>query len=389
MRYTLCALFFHIILIFLWCSTGFCAEGVEWGRLRLAPKLSVGEQYSDNVFLTEKNEEDEYITTILPELSLDFAFSPRSILNVGYKADFRIYTEFDNFRKDHHRGGLSWTWTSPKGSEFAIGADAEDSSMQPYSEKDRHKDFVKGEAFVDSLLKVGAFTGLGIRYAHTSRRFDSRLDKIDEYDRDAITLDILYRRFRHLPLLLEYSYYHQDNNDLDEPSTDMDTHTVFIGARWDPTAKLSGTLKVGYTQTDFEEVDDFSGFATDTDLTYRFSDITTFKLRAYRMLVRSTWAGRETGNYFISSGGGLSATYRSAPIAIVLDFSYTNNDFEQKDWWYEEREDNYFRAGVMAEHLLQDWLLLSLSYHYSRNDSNFASVDYRENRVEARCSLFI
>lgn len=380
---------FHTILIFLWCSTGFSAEGVEWGRLRLAPKLSVAERYSDNIFLTEQDPQNEYVTAISPELLVDFAISPSSILSIGYEGDFRFYSELNNFRKDHHQGGLSWTLTMPKGSKFAVGAKVQDSSIQPYSEEDRRKDFVKPEAFADILLKLWAFTDLGLRYDHTSRRFDSPLDKIDEFDRDTITLDILYKGFPLLPLLFEYSYYHQDNNDQDGLSTDMDTHTVFVGARWDPTARLSGTLKVGYTQTDFEEVTDFSGFATDTDLLYRFSTITTFKLSAYRRVIKSTWAGRETGDYFISSGGSLSATYRMEPIAIMLGLSYTNNDFQQEASWYEDREDNYFSAGVQGKYLIRKWLSFSLGYQYSQNDSNFATLDYIENRVEAEFSLFI
>lgn len=381
---------FHIILIFfVWPSAAFCAEGVEWGRLRLVPKLSVAERYSDNIFLTEKDEQDEYITTISPELSVDLAFAPGNILSLSYEGDFRFYSEFDNLRKDHHQGGLSWTYTMPRGSKFAIGTKVQDSSIQPYSEEDRHKDFVKPEAFANILLKLGAFTDLGLRYDRTSRRFDNPLDEIDEFDRDTITLDMLYKGFPLLPLLFEYNCYHQDNNDLDGPSTDMDTHTVFVGARWDPTARLSGTLKVGYTQTDFEEVPDFSGFATDMDLAYRFSTITTFKLSAYRRAVKSTWAGRETGDYFISSGGSLSATYRTEPIAIVLDLSYTNNDFQQEASLYEDREDNYFRAGVQGKYLIREWLSFSLGYQYSRNNSNFATVDYIENCVEAEFSLFI
>ena len=382
-----CPIVIHILLIFLWSSTGFSAEGVEWGSVRFVPKLSVAEKYSDNIFLNGKDVQDGYVTAISPELLVDFALATRNILSLSYEGNFRFYSELDNFRKDHHRCGLFWRWIWPRESEFAAGAKVQDSTIQPYSEEDRHKDFVKPEAFADILLKLGAFTDLGVRYNRISRRFDNPLDEIDEFDRDTITLNILYKAFPLLPLLFEYSYYHQDNNDLGGFSTDMDTNTVFIGARWDPASRLSGALKIGYTQTDFEEVSDFSGFATDTNLLYRFSTITTFKLSAYRRVVKSTRAGRDTGDYLISSGGSLSATYRTEPITIVLDLSYTNNDFQQEASWNEDREDNYFRAGMQGKYLMREWLLFSLGYQYSRNDSNYATVDYIENRVEAEFFL--
>ena len=361
---------------------------MEWGRIRLTPKLTVAEEYSDNVFLTEKDEENEYITKISPELTVDFAFAPRSILSLNYNGDFRLYSEYDNFRDAHHQGGLSWKGTTPKGSTFELGTKVQDSAFQPYSEEDRAKDFVKWDGFADTLLKLGSFTELGLRYDHSSRRFDKSRNTIDEYDRDGITLDIFFPKFPFTALLLEYSFFHQNNNDLGELSTDMDTHTVFVGAQWEPTAKLSGTLKVGYTQTDLEEVNDFSGFATDTELTYRFSDITSVKLSANRMLSRSTRAGRETGSYYVSTGGTLSATHhRWDPLTVTLDFSYTNYDFRQQGPLEEDREDDLFRAGLSAEYLVTDWLSVDLSYKYRRNDSDFETVDYRENRVQAGFSL--
>jgi len=376
------------IMIFLWCNIGFSAEGLEWGRFRLTPKFSMAEQYSDNVFLTEKDEDHEYITKIMPEFTVDFAFAPRSILSLSYEGDFRFYSEYDNFREGHHLGGLSWKGETSKGSTFELGAEVQDSAFQPYSEQDRAKDFIKWDGFADTLLKLGAFTEVGFRYDHTTRRFDRSRNARDEFDRDGITLDIYFPKFPVTTLLLEYSFFHQNNNDLGEPSTDMDTHTVFVGARWEPTAKLSGTLKVGYTQTDLEEVNDFSGFATDTELTYRFSDITSFKLSANRILSRSTRAGRETGSYFVSTGGTLSATHhRWDPLKVTLELSYTNNDFRQQGPLEEDREDDLFRAGLLAKYSITDWLSFSLSYKYRRNDSDFETVDYRENRVQAGFSL--
>ena len=378
------------IIILLWSATGFGAQGLEWGRFRLTSELSVTEEYSDNIFLTEKNEEDGYLTEISPELTVDLAFAPGSILSFSYEGDFRFYSKFDNFRKDHHLGGLSWTGKTGKGSKFEVGVKVQDSAFQPYSEEDRAEDFVKWDGFADTLFKLGTFTELGLRYDHTSRRFDSSRNAGDEFDRDGITLDIFFPKFPLTALLLEYSFFHQDNNDLDEPSTDMDTHTVYVGVRWDPTAKLSGTLKMGYTQTDLEEVDDFSGFAMNTDLTYRFSEITTFKISANRMLSRSTGAERETGSYFISTGGTLSVTYhRWEPLTARLDFSYTNNDYQQQGLPEGDREDDLFRLGLIAEYSITHWLSISLSYKYRRNDSDYATVDYRENRVKAGFSLSI
>lgn len=379
---------FQILFVFVCYSTGFSEEGIEWGRFRFLPKLSISEIYTDNVYLTHTDERDDTITAISPKLSLDFAFASRNYITLSYGGDFRSYRKSDNLKKDIHRTGLFWTLTTHKGSKFKIGASADFDSIQPWSEKDHHRDFVKRKAFVDTLFKVGSLMELGVKYDYQSRRFEESIDEIDDFDTNTITFDIVYQLFPVTAFLLEYSYCHQNNNDQFDFFTDMDTNTVFVGARWDPTAKLSGDLKMGYTQTRVKEGDDFSGFAIDADLAYKLSDITKFKATAYRMLVRSTVAARETGIYYISTGGSLSATYqRWEPLTVSMDFSYRNDDFKGRGVLTQGRKDNLLSAGLKANYLIRNWLSLLLNYQYTRNDSNFPEVDYKENRVEMRLSL--
>lgn len=379
---------FQILFVFICYSTGFSEEGLEWGRFRLVPELSFSEQYSDNIFLTHENIRNEYITTVTPKLSLNFAFAPENLITLSYEGNFRFYEKYDNFKKDTHQTGLLWTLTTLKGSTFRIGANMDYNSVQPYSEKGRHKDFVARDAFVSTSLKLESLLGLDLKYDYKSRRFDESIDEIDDYDMNTITLDIVYQMFPVTAFLLEYSYRHQNNNDQFDFFPDMDTNTVFVGVRWDPTAKLSGDLKTGYTQTSVKEGDDFSGFAIDADLTYKLSDITKFKATASRMLVRSTVAARETGIYYISTGGSLSATCLILePLTVSMDFSYRNNDFKVQDILTQGRKDNLLSAGLKANYLVSNWFSLQLNYRYTRNDSNFPEVDYKENRVEIRLSL--
>lgn len=377
-----------LLLFFFWTFPGYAGEGIEWNRLRLRPKLSIAQGYSDNVFRTESDEKEEFITAISPDLAIDFAFAPRNILTLSYEGELRLHKNYDNFKKDHHLGSLTWNWTMPRDSTVELGANILDSAIQPFSEDGRAKDFVRWQAFGGGALKLKDFPELGLRYNHTSRNFDSSRDEQGDFDRDSVTLDMLYRRLPRLPLLLEYYFAKQDNNDPTGPSTDSITHRVLGGARWDPAEKLTGHLKLGYEYTDYKEVEDFSGFSTDTDLIYRFSEITTFKLRAYRWPVRSTRAARETGAYYILTGGSLTATHRRwHPLAIALDFTYRNKDFQQGEGPASGREDNLFKAGILGTFYLKETISFSLGYQYRRNDSNFDPVDYRENLFEFRFSI--
>jgi hypothetical protein len=381
---------FAFILIIVRCHIGFAGEGVEWGRVKFLPELSVGEEYTDNVFLTKEDEHSDFITTISPELSVDFAVTPESILSLGYKGDFEYHSQFDNFRKDHHHPRLSWTLTQPKGSRLEVGAMAHYSSYQPYSKDGRPKDYVRNEAFVDTLLKLGGFTDLGLKYDYVNRRFDSSRDAIDEFDRNSVTVDVIYNRLQFTSLLLEYNYSHQNNNDLGGPSTDMDTHTLYGGMQWETTARLSGTFKAGYTQTDVDEFEDSGGFALDTDLTYRFSSFNKFNVRVFRSIVSSTRTARESGVYYVSTGGSLTATCEKwEPLRITATFSYTNNSFKGSDSVGGDREDDYFSAGLQTRYPIRNRLSLLLRYQYRSNDSDFKADEYDENLAEIRLVLTI
>jgi hypothetical protein len=343
----------------------------------------LGEAYSDNVFLTKEDHKENFFTHILPALTADFAIAPQHYLSVAYKGDYQFHSKYDNFKEFQHRGDFSWDLTTAKGSTFKAGAWVKDGAVQPYSEQDFSKDYVEWEAFTDNLIKVGTFTGLGLEYKHTSRRFDDSSYEIDDFDRDWVALDLYYDRLWHLPLLLEYRFARQDDKEIEGLlSRDSITNSIFVGARWKPGARLSGVLRLGYTYAAYQGTSDFGGFAMDTDLTYRLSDFTTFKLTLVRMTNTSTSAERQTGYYYVNTGGTFSTTYsRWDPLTIYLAFEYMNMAYDQ--FTFEaDRVDNYYSAGLRAQYAIRQWASVSLDYRYNRNETDYLPAEYTENRVE-------
>lgn len=366
------------------CSTGFSAEGLKWGRLKISPEISLSETYSDNIYQDFTNERDDTITTISPKVSIDLAFAPRNYLTLRLESDFRSYAHSNNFKKEIYRTNLFWTLSTHKGSKLKIGTKADFNSIQPYSEMDDHKDYEDKEAYADILLPLEAFAEAGIIYSHLSERFKDPLFAIDEFDRDSITLKIAYKRLPVVAPLLEYTFYHQDNNDVIGSSTDFNTNIFLIGAQWEPTAKLSGFFKGGYYKSEFKNGEGSSGLAMDVDLIYRFSDVTHFKVNAFRRLATSTRAARDTGDFYVSTGGYISVFYfRWDPLMMNIDLTYRNNKFEQEDVLRENRKDDFFGIGIRVKYSPRKWLSFGLTYHYERNDTNFKPADYGENRVQA------
>jgi len=382
---------FQALLIFAvlcWGSIAICYEGLEWDRFRLRPEVWIGETYSDNIFLTKYDPKRDFFTHILPQLTADFAIAPRNYLSLAYKGDYQFHSRYDNFRKFQHRGDFLWDMTTSKDSTFKAGAWIKDGAVQPYSEEGFSKDYVEWEAFTDNFLQVEQFTDLGFAYNHTSRRFSDSPHgyydySYDDFDRDAVALDLFYDRFRHLPLLLEYRFARQDDGEVAGLfSRDSIINTLFVGARWKPGARLSGFLRLGYTYAAFKEANNFGGFAMDSDLTYRLSGFTTFKLTLVRLVNTSTTAERETGYYYVNTGGTFSTTYtRWDPLTISLDFEYMNRDYDQSSF-EADRVDNYYNAGLKAQYTIREWVSTDLSYRYRRTETDYQFAEYTENRVE-------
>lgn len=365
-------------------SFAFAGDGIEKEHFRIIPALAISESYSDNIYLVDSNEKDDYITTITPDFSFDVAIVPRNYFSFKYRGDFLFYSEAENFREDNHLGSLSFNSKTSKGSNFVVGVSAEDTAIQPFSEQEQSKDYTLEDRYADILLMLGKVTEIGVEFSRSDREFDELRFVDDDYTRDALDFHVLYKHSPVLPLLLQYRYVDQDNNDQGSVNTDFQSHTVFVGGRWQPAMKLSGALRVGYTQAKFDEpdADDFGSYAIDTDIVYAFSKITRFAFTAEREIRHPTRSARESGDYNVFTSVGLIITHRRWERIITrLTFLYRNRDYKDIRSTTSIREDDYYRAGLSVEYAMRRWISLTMGYRYQQNNSDIATEEYSENVV--------
>ncbi len=354
------------------------------------PSVSVTQSYSDNIYLEEKNGSEDYITAISPGIILDLAVAPRNYFSLDYRGSFLSYAYTDNFKKYYHMGSLSFNSETAKDSHFVAGVSAEDTAIQPFSKQEQSKDYIMKEAYADILLMTGKVTEIGAEYSRMDREFDELQFADDDYTSDAYDFYWRYSRSPILPLLLQYRYINQDNNDQGLINTDFQSHTVFVGGLWRPGMKLSGALRVGYTWTQFDESDkdDFNGYAIDTDLVYAYSEITKFTIIVKRSIRQTTESAREYGDYIVYTTAAISLIHkRWERITTGLNFFYQKSNFKYIQGSEDVREDNFYRASLSLEYALRRWIILSLQYRYQQNNSNLSSDEYQENRIEFGITL--
>ena len=356
-------------------------HGWQSGRIKADGDIKLTFRYSDNIFHNNNEKKSDFITHVQPQAKLSYAIAHDNILSAMYRGDFQHHKNYDNFPTQGNYGTFAWQLMQPRGSRFEAGFILDDASIQPYSEKGEARDYFEWQAYIDVLLKIGAFTESGLKLKRSSREFDENLWKIDNYDRYGLTWHLGYQKWAFTSLIFNYTYSHQENNDVKAVSLDMDVHTILAGLRWEPGRRLYGRLQGGYSRISGDGFPGSSSFALNADLGYTYSDFTRFKLTAYRRFNPSTRAERETNVYNASTGGKFTTDYsRWDQLRFILDFKYENQVFEGGYYVSEKRRnDNFYLGSVKARYAIRQWLSLELQYRYRERDSNLMSVEYEEN----------
>ncbi|MBI5408110.1 MAG: TIGR03016 family PEP-CTERM system-associated outer membrane protein [Nitrospirae bacterium] len=69
----------------------------SFARLEITPSVSLREEYNDNIFLSRNEKDDDYITTITPAVSFQYAPNKLLDLDLDYKLNFRFYGDHNEF----------------------------------------------------------------------------------------------------------------------------------------------------------------------------------------------------------------------------------------------------------------------------------------------------
>ncbi len=78
----------YFIALFIICLLS--AGKPAFAKLEITPKVSVGGEYNDNIYLTETDREDDFIAKISPAILLKYSIQPLD-LSLDYSLNFRFY----------------------------------------------------------------------------------------------------------------------------------------------------------------------------------------------------------------------------------------------------------------------------------------------------------
>jgi hypothetical protein len=402
-------------------------------RFLFTPSLSVSEEYTDNLFLTNEDEESELITVITPRVA--FSVEGRRFgWELSYAPGFSFYNEYDELNTVRHSASLSGrhqlsrnlsltladnfsrteepfrrgelslrqpeageevtlqelidytirTSREPRYTNDALARldysfGREDNVYAAFNNRiyrDERPDSEDSERYTPSAgfeYWLGTRNGLRGDFSYTRGLFAEQTD--DFHNAEA---DLRYtRKFdRFLSGYTEYSHLYSDFDDSDD---DYHVYNPSAGMRYTFAEDAHVEAGLGYFFQVREVGDDQSGVTVNLDIDKSWS--------------RSRWAFRLSGSsgyeqtYFRSENLGFTEYYEAR---AALEYGFTRHFWSSLSADYRlsryldvepEREDHVASANAGLTYQATQWMTVSLEDTYRVVESDRQFEEYRENSV--------
>jgi len=419
-------------IFFIAACTLFLTTSITFGfQATFIPRISVSEEYTDNLFLTDSNKEHEYITTISPGFTAQI-LGKNSGAEISYDPEYAVYNEYDEYDGWRHRVELSGWSELSKNTRLEVSDSylytedpiidsdiaalrAEDSDVLIDSTIRRNRQtYYTNTAGINLIHQFGRADSFNLGFIYSFLKNDDPIYEDNERYNPYVGLTYWFAPEWGMNMRGSYTKGEfDDSDDLDE---------------WYGSARLikrfsrylEGFVQYAHTVVEYGgNSEDFQIYNPSAGFNYTISDDTSFSLEmGYAFLNRD----EEDDESFISAIGNLTKTFRRGSINIIGSSGYEVSDFGAENLgvveFYElggsvtyqltrhlssnvfgsyrnneyieetpEREDKITRAGLGLSMQALEWMLLSLDYAYSTVDSTVDIEEYDENRVRFRITL--
>jgi hypothetical protein len=364
---------------------------VRLGPLRITPYVNASGTYTDNVFLTPKNEKSDTFYSVLPGIKLNMRPMGRHRFHLNYDghySKFDTYSEADYFI---HTGDAALDLKLPRGLGVKLGDKIVRGADLPDFERDRIKRYIANSARFEATYPFWDRFGLGFRYGHELKNYDRREDEIDNFNTNTFGGQFRFRVLARTSAFLEYVYSATDYSRERRRVSNSYSNRINAGITWDITAKTQGIVRGGYIAKDYYAIDrnEDSVYAA-ADISHEITSRTIFTLRGVRSIFDTSRADRNLrfSTSYISNQVivGLRHTYRKFTGSIGGDYihdRYLRDDLVAG----RKRRDDIVRGSVGIDYQMQRWITLGVKYRYTDLNSNFDTEDYVENVVNAYVGL--
>ena len=369
------------------------------GPFSLEPLLDTELSYDDNIFDSETDETDSWITRVRPELIGRLEYEGQKY-SLSYKGDYGYYAQSGDDDYDDHNffagADLNLNYRNFVTLGAAYRMDHEDrgtgitEGINPatfpqfdepvrYDLTDLNAEYAYGAPGQTGRIVLAA--------GYRDRQYQNFRDQTRYQDRERpqASATFYYRVMPATSLLFQVraDKVQYDDTRPGTASLDSDTQYYLTGATWDITELTSGTVKLGWVDREYDDGSrgNFSEFDWEVDLrwsplSYSHVDLVTAREP------REAYGNADfidTKIYTASWSHGWTDDLESR-----LELSYLDENFVGED-----RDEETYEYDLSLQYQWRNWLAFYLGANYSDRNSNIDALEFQRTayRVGAVLSL--
>lgn len=366
------------------------AEGaLTAGPLKLHGQLSATWENRSNIYLSENNKVSDNIYKVEPILGVRHDLSKTSWWSLEYQGTFAWYNSNTNNDWQSHLGHFDSRFGGQTGPYVQL-KDIYQRTEDPFGSDNLYRLGEKTKRDLNTLriapgYQFGEKSRAEVFYENLFTKYDLERDKSQNQQENRYGATYYHKFWPKTSALVQYRYVTRKYQD--QPSSvaeDFKRQDAFVGLAWDPSAKINGELKVGYSWQDYDntfnaagqEYDKKADLAAEIMLTYMASPKATFMLMAERAIKEST---SPNSNYYIDTNATLGARYQIITNLMLMASGTLGKNQYNGLGGTESRSDDVYKFDLGAEYSFLKYLFVRGGYKYDKKKSNLTDLSYTDD----------
>jgi len=357
--------------------------GMRFGGFNLHARLDLSAASSDNIFAEETAEDQDTAFGAGLHARLESGWS-RHALALEAGATTTSYDDFSSEDADTNYAGIR--------GRFDIGARTNISGrarisheVEPRNDPDAPAQGIPLVEYDRTEMSISAqHTFNRVRLTGTVSQEDNEYDGIfafRDYDQTTLTGRADVEISPRLGLLLQASTDERDYDNFAVMSSEGQAYLV--GATINFTDLMRGEFAVGQFEREYDFGQTTDGLALSGELEWYITRLTTITLSADRN--SEDVIGATFGLPYVESRYGARVDHELLRNVILS----AGTEFGRREYDIIDRDDDFFRANIGGQYLLNRRVALTADYIYDQVESDGAARyrDYEENRFQLGVSL--
>ncbi|SHJ57387.1 uncharacterized protein, PEP-CTERM system associated [Malonomonas rubra DSM 5091] len=270
-------------LILLLCFS-FCTVATydAQAKIKLSPKITFEEEYTDNLFLDHEDEKDEWITTVSPGVAIKVE-SRWIDLSLDYSFRYEHYLIHDELTDFDFEGGqrADLGTTLFEGRPFSVGINGtirRETLDESENNSDANELINKSTVYDLTVypryrIRLGGQSSLVFGYLYDQTYHED--SRGDDYQGHSGRVSLIKELSTNTELSANYTYKINKSDDED----DYDRQSTSLGIKQQLGPRTTVELEGGYSTIEYSDIDyETEGVTWNADITYRLSASLTLEL---------------------------------------------------------------------------------------------------------------